>query len=131
MTKDEIISFVRANYGTDAPLCLAIIHTESSFRSHAFAQDHNGGSYGLMQLNLVTAEDRGFKGTAPDLYDEKTNIEFGMKQIQWIRDTLARHEIFELEQVIAAYNEGVGNVLAGKTDPIYVNRVLTYMKEFA
>ena len=131
MTKNEIIAYVRGRAGTDAPLILGFIQTESSFRPGAFANDKNGGSYGLMQLNLVTAEDRGFKGTAPDLYDEVTNIGLGMAQVQWIRDTLAKHEIFELESVIAAYNEGVGAVLEGRPDPTYVNRVLTAMKDFA
>jgi len=130
MTREEIISFVRANYGDDAPLLLGIIQTESSFRADAFLNDRNGGSYGLMQLDVPTARDRGYIGEGVGLFDSEKNITVGAAQVAWIRDFLAGHNIFDLESVIAAYNEGVGNVLKGRADPGYVNRVLTAMKEF-
>ena len=130
MTHDEIIAYVRANAGTDAVLVLGIISQESSFRETAFANDRNGGSYGLMQLDLPTARDRGYTGEGVGLFDPITNIIYGMAQIAWIRGYLAEHGITDLDSIIAAYNEGVGNVVKGRKDPRYVARVTEYMQEF-
>jgi soluble lytic murein transglycosylase-like protein len=130
MTRDEIITYVRANAGADAALALGIISEESMFRADAFADDHNGGSYGLGQLNLATARDRGYTGDAAELFDPVRNILLTLAQIAWIRGYLGHHGIADTDSVIAAYNEGVGNVVKGIADPQYVTRVTGYMKEF-
>lgn len=131
MTKGEIVLYVRSKAGADAALVLGHIQTESAFRPNAFRNDKNGGSYGLGQLNLATAQDRGFTGCADGLYDPPTNLDLTIAQVEWIKNTLANHEIFDLEPRIAAYNMGCGAIERGGTDPIYVERVLTAMKEFA
>lgn len=130
MNKGDIIDFVRKNGGDDAPIILGLIQVESSFNERAFLMDHNGGSYGLMQLNVAAARQVGFEGKPADLFEGEVNLPLGIKYFAWIRNFLENHEIFDLDSAIAAYNEGVGNVLKRNPDPLYVERVMTAMKEF-
>lgn len=114
----------------DAPLIMGFIETESAFNEKAFRQDRNGGSYGLMQLDIPTARDRGFQGHALDLYDPVINVEFGVKQLRWIKSFLAARSASGLQAMIAAYNEGVGNVLRGNPDPRYVASVMSARRQW-
>jgi soluble lytic murein transglycosylase-like protein len=109
----------------DAPLILGVIETESSFNERAFRNDRNGGSYGLMQLDVPTARDRGFTGAPADLYDPAVNIRLGVAQLAWIDAYLRARSMAGLSNTVAAYNEGVGNVVRGNPDPGYVHRVLS------
>ena len=106
-------------------LIMGLIEHESSFNPAAFANDKNGGSYGLMQLNLQTAEDRGFTGTAVELYYPPTNVMFGIKQLDWIKEYLDARNCYSDENCIAAYNEGAHAVVLGRQDPLYVQAVLS------
>jgi soluble lytic murein transglycosylase-like protein len=106
------------------PLIMGFCEHESSFNERAFAIDRNGGSYGLMQLDVPTARDRGFTGQPTDLFDPATNLRYGVAQLDWIKGYLKRRGALGLQAVIAAYNEGVGNVLKGNPDPRYVADVM-------
>src|SRR5215469_7350086 len=75
----------------DVALVMAIIEHESSFDANAFAPDRNGGSYGLMQLDYPTAQDRGFAGSPSALYEPALNIQYGVAQLDWIAAYLQRH----------------------------------------
>ncbi len=124
MTRAEIVAMVIRDYRDhDVPLILAVIEIESSFSELAFLPDRNGGSYGLMQIDLPTARDRGYAGDGPGLFDPCINVKIGVAQLDWIAADLKRNSAFSVASVIAAYNEGVGNVLRGNPDPRYVARV--------
>lgn len=122
----DLLPIVKAEVGRDfdPALIMGFVQVESSFNERAFAIDRNGGSYGLMQLDVPTARDRGFKGKPSDLFDPKTNIHFGVEQLRWIDRYLASYSAVGLQNTIAAYNEGVGNVVRGNPDPQYVAKVI-------
>ncbi len=127
MTKAEIACMVVRDYGQrDPSLILAIIQQESAFNARAFRPDRNGGSFGLMQLDLPTARDRGYTGDGPGLFDETTNVRLGVAQLEWIASFLRARSAFGLAAEIAAFNEGVGAALRGNPDPRYVGNVLAY-----
>ena len=144
MTKDEIITYVRVRAHNPA-LILAIIEQESSFNEKATANDHNGGSFGLMQLNIPTARDMGILTMIPSVYrtaegdrlaiskallDPQINMQIGMKYIDWIASYLRRKNLYTLERNIAAYNVGVGNVVKGVSDRAYSDSVLLRYKRW-
>lgn len=125
ITKADIVALARELHGDiDLPLLLAIIEHESSFNPDAFLVDRNGGSWGLMQLDLPTARDRGYKGDGPGLRDPRTNIFYGVKQLDWIAAYLKSRSSFGVGTMIAAYNEGAGAAARGNPDPRYVQAVL-------
>ena len=107
----------------DAALLLAFIDVESSFNPKAFLNDRNGGSYGLLQLDLMTAEDRGYVGNATGLYDPFTNIKFGVAQLQWITTNLQQKGLYSIVNLAAAYNSGLAHVLGGGTDAVYSAKI--------
>lgn len=109
----------------DAALLCAFIEVESSFRPTAFLQDANGGSYGLMQIDLPTAIDRGFEGHAGELYVPSTNLKYGTAQLDWIARELQEHGLYSVANLAAAYNAGLSHVLSGGTDPAYSEKIET------
>lgn len=137
MTPAEVLAIVQPRRG-QWPLSLLMGFAEKESGRHdaagrlvdfdprAFAGDRNGGSYGLFQLDLGTARDRGFTGAPADLFDPATNTRLAVAQLDWIRDRLQHNSADGLQSTIAAYNEGVGNVLRGNPDPRYVQMVLIY-----
>lgn len=104
-------------------LTLAFIEVESGFNHKAFLNDRNGGSYGLMQLDLATAEDRGYKGDAVGLYTPRVNVSYGRAVLGWISTELDKHGLCTLTNVAAAYNAGLGHVLGGGTDTDYSGKI--------
>lgn len=144
MTRDQIISFVRLR-AHDPAFILAIIEQESDFNERAIANDRNGGSFGLMQLNIPTAIDMGISHMIPNaqrsaegirlavsqaLLDPEINLQIGMKYLDWIASFLKKRNAFTFEKQIAAYNAGVGNILKGALDTPYVNSVLKRYKKW-
>jgi soluble lytic murein transglycosylase-like protein len=109
----------------DPILYFAFMEVESSFEAKAFLMDSNGGSYGLTQLDFPTARDRGYTGTTTGLYDPGTNLLYFTKVIEWISADLTKHGKYSQDNVAAAYNSGLGHVLGGGTDEIYVKRINT------
>lgn len=104
---------------------LAFIQIESGFKELArrYEPRINDASYGLMQILFSTARDRGYTGYCDGLFDVQTNINYGMAQLLWLEKEL--HEFkpnFTKDEWIAAYNEGLGNVLKGHKDIVYVNK---------
>lgn len=107
----------------DPILIFAFIEVESMFNPKAFANDKNGGSYGLTQLNLATAADRGYTGTAIGLYDPPTNIKYGVAVLDWLTAELAARNLFSIENLAAAYNSGLTHVLGGGADSVYSGKI--------
>lgn len=141
LTPDEAYTIVRPRRGRWAAyFLLAIAEQESGqhdrkgalvgFDDRAFAQDKNGGSYGLFQLDVPTARDRGFTGAPCDLFNPGICTGYAVRQFDWLKDELARHGALGLQSLIAAYNEGVANVLRGNPDPRYVAGVMMYRERW-
>lgn len=106
------------------PDILALIEIESGFDADAYREEPRleDASYGLMQILFSTAYDRGYRGDPKGLLQPDINIHYGMAQVDWICDYLRTNGETRWERVIAAYNEGVGNVLKGRPDASYVDR---------
>jgi soluble lytic murein transglycosylase-like protein len=113
-----------ARYGLDPALIFAQTFVESSFRPDAFLNDRNGGSYGLMQMSLPTAQGLGYTGPAAGLYDPATNVDLGCKLMAQL---LARFGGDE-SSALAAYNAGPNNLAAGQG---YAAKVLQAAAEFS
>ena len=109
----------------DASIIFAFIEVESSFNSRAFRNDRNGGSYGLMQLDLMTVQDRGFGGNAPELYDPCVNVTYGVRVLGWLTTQLTIKGVYSLDNLGAAFNACLTHVLNGGTDPIYSAKIVS------
>jgi soluble lytic murein transglycosylase-like protein len=83
----------------DPKLVLAVIATESAFRSAALSPRNAGG---LMQLMPETAERFGVK----NVFDARENIQGGSKYLRWLLDYFDG----DLSLALAAYNAGEGAV---------------------
>lgn len=110
---------------TDVALLFAFMEVESAIRSDAYAPDKNGGSFGLLQIDLPTAKDAGFTGLASQLKDPFTNIKvawFG-KMAQNAANLRSKGQ-FSVEALAAAWNEGLRAEELGRADPVYINRIV-------
>ena len=97
-------------HSVDADLLLAIIHVESTFRTHAIS---SSGARGLMQLKPSTAEwvmrKWGVPYLGPDsLHDPRVNIPLGARYLAYLLDRFENPD-----HAIIAYNIGP-NALARK-----------------
>ncbi|WP_247887004.1 lytic transglycosylase domain-containing protein [Azospirillum sp. SYSU D00513] len=107
----EIVAIVREmapTYGLDPDLVLAIIQTESAFRTDAVSPK---AAAGLMQLIPDTADRFGVR----DVFDPKENIRGGMKYLRWLLAYFQGNVNFAL----AGYNAGEGAVDRYKGIPPY------------
>ena len=96
-------------HGVDPRLACAVIQCESGWDEDA---ESDVGAQGLMQVMPSTAETLagmgyvdGYSYDAYDLLDPVTNIEYGIACLDYLDDYLD-----ETDQVIAAYNAGLGTV---------------------
>ncbi|MGI6755117.1 MAG: lytic transglycosylase domain-containing protein [Atopobiaceae bacterium] len=103
------INGAAARYDVDPYLVAAVIKSESNWDPAAASQ---AGAQGLMQLMPATAQelaDLGMVDTAEydpkDLLDPSVNIEYGTAYLAYLSRQLS-----STEEVIAAYNAGVGTV---------------------
>ncbi|MCK9597679.1 MAG: transglycosylase SLT domain-containing protein [Sphaerochaeta sp.] len=85
-------------------------------------------SYGLMQIMLSTAMERGFRFEFPfELFEPDTNIKWGCAHIKYLYDRYG-----SWNDVIAAYNQGNNRKRSNGryvNQEAYVDIVLTYWKE--
>ncbi len=108
--EDQILSS-STSHGVDPYLVCAVIDTESSWDSDAKSQS---GARGLMQLMPETAQDMVDLGLVDASYDSSnledatTNIEFGCAYLSYLISFFNG----STEKAIAAYNAGMGNVMA-------------------
>ena len=120
---DILIQKIAAESEIDPYLIKAIIFCESSFRADKGSEK---GALGLMQLMPKTATSLG----VTDRKNPKENIWGGTK---YLKDLLGKLKNINL--ALAAYNFGIGNILANKLWPQetkqYVPRVLKYWKKFS
>lgn len=119
--------------GIDPALVLAIIEQESGFNPNAVnLNDPNGGSFGLMQMQVPTAKDMGYASDDPrGLFDPATAIALGVAYLGWIASYLARYGITGENAMVAAYNAGVGRVRQGLPNYPYVTAVTARRERWA
>lgn len=115
----------------DAALLCAFIEVESNFQKSAFLNDRNGGSFGLTQLDLPTAQWAGFHGKALDLYSPRINIAECVAVLGKLSLSLAGHGAFSLRNLAAAYNAGLQHVLDGGTDKPYEDKIIAAYTYYA
>lgn len=104
----QYINKYSSQYNLDPYLIVAIIKTESNFKDNAKS---NKNALGLMQITPETGEWIAQKHNIEEfdeniLLDEETNIKFGC----WYIKDLYNEFNDNLENVLAAYNGGRGNV---------------------
>ncbi|MEG0784715.1 MAG: lytic transglycosylase domain-containing protein [Christensenella sp.] len=112
----DLIEQYSAKYNIDPYFTAAVIHTESGFDAEAVSE---AGAIGLMQIMPETGEwIAGKLGNAEfktqDLHDPATNIEMGCWYINYLRGELKHRN-----EVLAAYNGGIGNVFKWLQDARY------------
>lgn len=105
-------------YGLDKYLVYAVMRTESRFDKFAVS---NAGAKGLMQITDETGEDcarrlriTGYSDDA--LFDPEINIEIGCYYLKGLLD-----KYDNVNNALAAYNGGPGNVDKWLLDPSYVD----------
>jgi len=84
----------------------ALIKVESSGNANAVNTTPRGVSHGVMQIQLSTAQDMGFKGKLKDLYKPVINKIYGTKYIQW----LLKWHHGDLFAALDSYNRGIDKV---------------------
>ena len=94
-------------YGIDSRLIMAVIRAESTFDPECLSST---GAKGLMQIlrstyNEDIKEPLGLDEDYEDLRNGKFNIMCGTYYLHWLSDRLTG-----TEQIVAAYNGGIGNV---------------------
>ena len=147
-----LVEAIAPNYGLPINLIMAISKVESDwnpwsvrfepevYQNHKFAkipvygpvsiETERAGlatSWGFMQIMGMTARDRGFKGAfLSELCDPKTGIEYGCRQLQFLKDRYCA-DGNHWPDVIAAYNAGSPRKRQdGKfVNQVYVDRVMT------
>ncbi len=104
-----------AVYGVDTELLMAIASKESHFGVWATA---SGGARGMMQIMPQTAA--GYGLTVDNLYDAKTNIDFGAMYVS------ERIKAYGGDWVkgLSAYNQGSSRVNRGTHSTAYADRVI-------
>ncbi|EHF03050.1 hypothetical protein HMPREF1008_00091 [Olsenella sp. oral taxon 809 str. F0356] len=98
-----------SRHGVDPYLTCAVIKCESGWNADASS---SAGAVGLMQLLPATASEMARLGLVDssrydpsELTDPATNIEYGTAYLAYLQKALGSRD-----EVIAAYNAGVGNV---------------------
>lgn len=117
---EDINRAVFANWFAVADV-MAIIEIESSFRPTVTGDD--GVSFGLMQIQVPSARDRGFVGPPRQLLEDPAlNIRLGMSHLKWTFDYLQDRfgRAPTIDEWIGGYNAGVGNVSRGFIPTSYV-----------
>lgn len=131
----SVLGYIGANNTDgffDPAMVMAICEIESGWNPSAVTQETNGQvSTGLMQIEASTATQMGFGGA--DLTDPATNIACGMAYLRWSNEYLtnALGGAPSTAQWVASYNAGVGNVVKGYADLVYVSRWTTAYDKWA
>lgn len=112
---------------------MAHIEIESSWQPDVGDHVDSFGSAGLMQVLPATAVQMGVKGS---MLDPANSILAGMRYLQncqtivgHYREKAGGHLL--IEDLVAAYNEGPGNVMRGRQDPRYVTAWRTAQAKWA
>lgn len=114
-------------YKVDPEIIEAQMAVESNFRDWVTGDDHK--SQGLMQIQVPSATDVGFRGNASQLRNPRLNIKYGTKYLSWL---MYRWKLSE-NDALDAYNRGIGKVLRRRykgdwEKHKYVGKILCYQR---
>ncbi len=115
LSYEEQILASSTAHGVDPYLVSAVIDTESSWDAKA---ESASGARGLMQLMPETAQDMVDLGLVDGSYDPEnledaaTNIEFGCAYLSYLISFFNG----STDKAVAAYNAGMGNVMAWSSE---------------
>jgi len=112
---------------------MAHIQIESSWEPEVGDHVDSFGSAGLMQVLPSTAIQMGVTGS---MLDPQNSIRAGMLYLNNCRTILGHYRakaggVLTIQDVVAAYNEGPGNVMRGRADPHYVDEWEAAQKQWA
>lgn len=102
-------------YKVDCKLLMAVASKESHFGVWATS---SGGARGMMQIMPATGARYGL--TTDDLYDAKTNIDFGT---MYISERIAAYG-GDWVKGLSAYNQGSSKVNRGTHSTVYADRIM-------
>lgn len=109
---------------------LAVIQVESSFNPQAVSP---APAYGLMQVMMPAARDRGYTGNAQGLFDPATNIRLGIAHLLWGKNYIEQRVLgraADWREILSAYNAGVGNFRKGFRADSYAQKFAEYRSGF-
>lgn len=115
-------------YKVNPDIIEAMIAIESSYQPWITGDDDE--SQGLMQIQVPSAKERGFRGTSSQLRNPRLNIKYGTKYYSWLRHTWK----LDVYNALDAYNRGIGRVTKrpykGKWEKHkYVGKILIYLNK--
>lgn len=136
------VSEAARSSGLSADFIAAIMKQESGFRSDAYADDSNGGTWGLLQMNRSV-----WRGVHPDGADRtppegitdpmvhahyggmylKNRLE-GVKQLKAAHPGMPFAELDDLTALVIAHNAGEGNLMRYPDIPNTTKRYLDNVK---
>ena len=116
---EEIVLETAKSNHIDATLLFSIINIESSFNPNAKSDK---GAIGLMQITPKTGEyiSKMLNVDEYDLYNPKTNIEFGGYYLKYLINRFQN-----TETAVCAYNAGEGNVSIWLNNPEFSDDKIT------
>lgn len=118
-----IIARYASSYGVPLSLAHAVVRHESNYQPNVRG---SAGEIGLMQIKLGTARGLGYSGSAKDLYDPATNVQYGMKYLAQAQKLGGGSTC----GTILKYNAGHGAKRMNPTSAKYCSNVKDFMRSF-
>lgn len=109
-TYDGLFKKYASKYNLDWKMLKAIALNESSLGLNK-GYEPKGGTVGLMQIKLSTAQDYFKHLTAKDMFDDETQI---MSASAFLAD-LKRQFNGDIKKTVMSYNQGAGATRSGRT----------------
>jgi soluble lytic murein transglycosylase-like protein len=103
-------------HGVPLDLAHAVVTVESNYDPRLTG---GAGAIGLMQIKYITARDMGFRGSARDLLNPATNLEWGMRYLAKARK-LAKGDLCG---TVLRYQAGHGAVHMTHAAAVYCTKV--------
>jgi soluble lytic murein transglycosylase-like protein len=105
ITLNDVIKQAESKYNLPKGLISAVAYVESRHDHKAFVKEDGyskQSSFGLMQIQLGTARQMGFKGKSKELLRPDINIEFGAAYLRW----LLNYTKNDYAKALTCYNAG-------------------------
>ena len=117
-----MVTAAAQKHGVPLALAHAVVRVESNYKPHLIGR---GATYGLMQIKYPTARGLGFDGKPNDLFDPRTNLEWGMRYLAGARKIAKGN----LCGTILRYQGGHYSQSMTQAAAVYCGKVKRYMAE--